>query len=88
MILCGAIFLGSGAIFASYLLKESEVNKIKNSRLLYYMSLSIIAVTTFMVFGAEVYLNLLVFWLIGAIGGGIGLFEINRIIRSDLLKSF
>jgi len=83
MIICGSIFLGSGAVFASYLLNEGEINKIRNSRFFYYMALSIMAVSTFMIFGAEVYLNLLVFWLVGAIGGGIISFEVNRIIRKE-----
>lgn len=85
MIICGSIFLGSGAIFASYLLNEGEVNKIKNSKLLYYMALSIVAVTVFILFGAQIYLKLLGFWLIGAIGGGMIAFEFNRVIRKTLL---
>ena len=83
MIICGSIFLGSGAIFASYILKEGEINKIKSSRFLYYMALSIIAVAVFMIFGAEIYLKLVVFWLIGAIGGGVIAFELNRFIRKQ-----
>jgi hypothetical protein len=86
MIICGSIFLGSGAVFASYVLKEGEVNKIKESRFLYYMALSIIAVSTFMLFGAEIYLSLVVFWIMGAIGGGIIAFELNRIIRKQIIN--
>lgn len=81
MVICGCIFLGSGAVFASYILTQGEINKIRNSRFLYYMGLSILAVSGFMLFGAEIYLNLLAFWLIGAIGGGIALFELSRLSR-------
>lgn len=84
MVFCGSIFLGSGAIFASYLLKEGEIKKIKSSRFLYYMSLSIIAVSIFMIFGAKIYLNLLLFWLVGSIGGGMIFFELNRLIREQV----
>lgn len=84
MVICGSIFLGSGAIFASYILKERELNKIKNSRFLYYVVLSIIAVTVFLAFGAEIYLNLVIFWLLGAVIGGMFAFEVNRIIRTQL----
>lgn len=87
MILCGSIFLGSGAIFASYVLTQGEVNKIKSSRFLYYTGLSIIAVSSFMLFGAEIYLNLLTYWLCGAIGGGILAFELNRIARKVFLHA-
>ena len=38
MVLCGLIFVGSGAIFASYTLSNNEINKIKESRFLYFIS--------------------------------------------------
>lgn len=85
MIICGGIFLGSGAFFSTYILSNEEVNQIKKSRFLYYTGLSILAVSTFMVFGAEVYLNAVIFWLIGSIGIGIAVFEANRSIREVLL---
>lgn len=84
MVLCGSIFLGSGAIFANIILSQGEINTIRKSRFLYYSALSIVAVSTFMLFGAEVYINMVTFWLIGAIGGGMLLFELNRL----LAKSF
>lgn len=86
MIICGSIFLGSGGFFAASILSYEEVQKIRNTRLLYYISLSIVAVSSFMLFGADVYLNLLVFWLIGAIGGGIALFEMNHFLRIKLQR--
>lgn len=81
IVICGCIFFGSGALFASYLLTQGEVNRIRSSRFLYYMGLSIVAVSCFMLFGAKIYLNLLFFWLIGAIGGGMVIFELSRILR-------
>lgn len=87
MILCGYIFFGSGAVFASYILSQSEINKIKRSSFLYYTVLSILAVSSFMLFGADVYLNLLAFWLIGAIGGGVSLFEFNCLVRKSFNHS-
>lgn len=85
MVLCGSIFLGSGAIFASYILSQGEINKIKESRFLYYLGLSIVAVSSFMLLGADIYLNLLSYWLIGAIGSGVLIFELNRLIRKNLI---
>lgn len=87
MVFCGSIFLGSGAIFASYILSQGEVNKIKESRFLYYLGLSIMAVSSFMLFGADIYLNLLSYWLIGAIGGGVLFFELNRLVRKNLIHA-
>jgi hypothetical protein len=84
MVICGSIFLGSGAIFASYILNEAEINKIRKSRFLYYMALSIAAIPIFMIFGAEVYLGLSVFWLVGATFGGIIALELNRLIKKSI----
>jgi hypothetical protein len=84
MLICGSIFLGSGAIFASYLLSEGEINKIHSTRHLYFTSLSIIAASVFAVLGAQIYLNMLFFWLLGACVSGLTLFEINRFIRLRL----
>ena len=36
---CGVIFVGPGAIFAIQILNKAEVNKIKSSKILYYLSL-------------------------------------------------
>lgn len=83
MITCGCIFLGSGAIFASYILSQGEINKIKNSKFLYYTGVSIITVSCFMLLGADIYLNLLIYWLFGAIGGAVTLFELNLILRKS-----
>ena len=84
MLICGTIFLGTGAIFASYLLSEGEFNKVKASPFLYYTALSIIAVSIFMLFGAEVYFSLLIFWFIGATLSGALLFKVNGLIRYGL----
>lgn len=86
MILCGSIFLGSGAIFASYLLSQGEIIKIKNSRFLYYMAQSIVAVSVFLLAGAEIYLHLVSYWMVGAVFGGMLFFELNRLIRNSLYQ--
>lgn len=81
MMICGSIFLGSGAIFASSILTKSEVEKIKSSALLYYTCLSILAVSIFMIFGADVYLKLVIFWLIGAVISSALLFSFTNTIK-------
>lgn len=78
---CGALFIGSGAIFAAYLLKKSEIRKIKNSWFFYYLFLSIIAAGVFFFFGANIYLAALGPWLLGAIMGGILMLELNSYFR-------
>lgn len=77
MIICGCIFLGSGAIFAASILKEGEIRKIQQSKWLAYPALSILTIGIFMLAGAKIYLNLVAFWMIGAIGGGLIFFELT-----------
>lgn len=86
MAICGSIFVGSGTLLAAYILKASEVRKIRNSRLLYYFSIVSIALTTFLLLGADIYLNLAMFWFIGAYIGGLVLFEVNRVIRREIFS--
>tara|TARA_R110002072_G_scaffold534_6_gene4082 strand:- start:256267 stop:256788 length:522 start_codon:yes stop_codon:yes gene_type:complete len=86
MAICGFIFIGSGAVFASYLLKSNEITKIKESRFLYYFSITTIALSTFLILGAQTYLYLSLYWFMGASFGGLITFEINRIIRRTLLQ--
>ena len=86
MAVCGSIFIGSGALLAAYILKASEIRKIKHSRFLYYFSITSIILTTFLLLGADVYLKFAMFWFIGAYTGGLVLFEINRVIRKAVFN--
>ena len=79
--ICGSIFIGSGALLASYVLRFSEVKKIAESKFLYYFSISTIAVASFSLISPKVYLEIIPFWFIGAYLSGITLFEINKQIR-------
>lgn len=81
MIICGSIFMGSGAVFSAYILKSEEVQKIKESELLYYFSMSLLALSVFYIFGAQIYLELALYWILGSSIGGLLAFEINRNIR-------
>ena len=81
MIICGSIFMGSGAVFASYILKPYEIRKIRKSEVLYYFSLTSIALLSFIILGAEVYLNLAGLWFVGSGVAGILLFEMNVNMR-------
>ena len=83
MAICGSIFMGSGAIFASYLLKSSEIQKIKSSSFLYYLSMTAFAMGIFFILGAEFYLTLSAAWFVGASLGGIFLFQVNQLLRQS-----
>lgn len=86
MAICGSIFMGSGALFAAYILKSNEIKKIRESKLLYYTSISIIALSCFLLLGTEVYLNLALYWLVGATIGGLSIFELSRLLRRNIFQ--
>ena len=79
--LCGAIFIGSGTIFASYILTAIEINKIKESEFLYYLTLTGVMIIALSLLGANVYLEAAAFWFVGAWTAGLIMFETNRMIR-------
>ncbi len=66
MMLCGGIFLGSGAVAAGLILNSYELQKIYRSKVQYYFALCSIFIGVFMGIGVEVYLEVLSFWIIGA----------------------
>lgn len=84
MALCGGIFLGCGAIAAGILLTQSEIMKIRRSKILYYVSLSSIFLTSFLLLGAEIYLEMAFFWTLGACSFGISFFQFSTRIRTKL----
>jgi len=86
MIICGSIFMGTGALFASFLMKKGEIHRIKESRLLYYLTTSIFFMSIFYILGADIYLRLVSFWLIGSVIGGAIMFEVSRLVKQEFLK--
>lgn len=85
-IICGSIFLGAGALFASSILSFPEIKKVKESSLLYYSGLSIIFVTTFYTLGVETYLSVVFFWMIGAIVSSYLVVNLGVLARVKLRK--
>ena len=88
MALCGLIFVGSGAIFASYTLSNNEIDKIKESRFLYFISVTSLLLSVLMIVGASFYLKLIAFWFLGAVIGGITLFELNSLVRQKIQRRY
>lgn len=81
MSICGSIFLGSGAIFSSYILTEGELIKIKKTKFLHLLLLSCSFLGVFLLISPYVYLKLSMFWLLGAFSSGVILFEVNSTLR-------
>lgn len=83
--ICGGIFVGSGAIFASYTLKLSELRRIQSNKLLYYFSLSGVFALSFLLFNTNIYIEILLVWFLGASVIGILVAQINYSIRLKLV---
>ena len=77
MMICGSIFVGSGALFAGTVLNLRELRIINDSKLLFYVMISIFALFIFSIINTELYLTLSLFWLVGASLAGITMFSIG-----------
>lgn len=85
MMICGSIFIGSGAIVSAYLLKTSEIQKIRRSSLLYYFSITSMALASFILIGPDLYLKLASFWFLGALIAGVLMLELNFFLRRKII---
>lgn len=81
MALCGAIFLSSGAIIASVLLRVEELRAIKKADYLYLFLASALALMIFWQLGTTSVLASYAAWFAGAFGGSITGFEIIKRLR-------
>jgi uncharacterized membrane protein YjfL (UPF0719 family) len=82
MAVCGSVFLGSGAIFASMILSKEELFVIKETKYLFNFAISGLAVGLFLILGAKVYLDLTLIWAGSGIVLSIIVFEISRAIKT------
>lgn len=84
---CGALFLGSGMIFAGMVLNEDEIRGIRKNRSLFISAISGMSLIVFLMMGAQVYLDISLFWIIGTMTGGILSFETSTWIKIKALKT-
>lgn len=70
MIGCGVFFVGLSLAAAGYFMTVEEVRVIKKNEVLQILSLGLISLTLFALFGAELVLTFAGLWLLGAIIGG------------------
>ncbi|MBE8221593.1 MAG: hypothetical protein HAW60_02570 [Bdellovibrionales bacterium] len=83
--ICAALFMGLGAAVSAQLLTIEEIKIIRSSKLLYYLIISSLTVLSFFIIGAEVYLEIISFWIIGALFGGVFMLELSALLRRKLL---
>jgi hypothetical protein len=87
MVGCGALFLGSSALAASLLLKPGEVAVLKKKEILQISTLGLLSLGVFICTGSEVVFEMLFFWLLGSVLGGIATFELGWRIRTKIAPS-
>ena len=82
MTACGTVFIGSGAMVASLILGKLERAKVLSSKGLYFMAITGIALSFFVIFGTRIYIDLIAFWVLGAtISGIISMFSMDLLLR-------
>jgi hypothetical protein len=81
MIVCGIIFLGSGAVIAPFFLKQAEMKAIEKSVLIYFPTVALLAVMLFYSLGADIDWTLALPWFLGGTLGSVIGFELVKYFR-------
>lgn len=79
--ICAGLFMGLGALCAAQILTSEEIKKVKAAKVYYYLSISSLMVLSFFFLGAEVYLDIAGFWLLGALLGGLAMLKVGDLAR-------
>lgn len=83
---CGGVFLGSGALVSSLILKPNEVKVIRRNRMLQLALLGTISLGVFICLGASIAFALGIAWFVGSTLGGIAVLEIGMYIKALLRR--
>ena len=81
MALCGAIFLSSGAILATIILRVEELRAIRKGEYLYLFIASALALMIFWQLGTPTVFASYAAWFAGAFGGSMAAFEMVKRLR-------
>ncbi len=71
MAICGAIFVGSGALVASFLMKPEEIRKVRVGMFYEFPLIALIALLAFFILNQSIMPVMAVSWIIGASLAGI-----------------
>ncbi|OFZ31104.1 MAG: hypothetical protein A2622_00430 [Bdellovibrionales bacterium RIFCSPHIGHO2_01_FULL_40_29] len=70
MFACGILFVGISLLAAGYFLKIEEINALRKNDLTQSLSLGVLSLGLFAVFGAELAIGFASIWLVGGLIGG------------------
>jgi len=71
MFLCGSFFIGGSILISGFILNSHEIRALRKKSYIQSFFLAGISYGSFLMFGAEITLNIAILWLLGAILGGI-----------------
>lgn len=81
MAICGGIFVGSGALIGSFILRKPEMNQVAKRPLLYYFAVASVFLSAFLLLGVDVYLEAALAWMVGSWLIGCGFYLMSRRVR-------
>ena len=86
MIACGLFFMGSSLVVAALALSMDELRTMRKLKFIYIIMLSGLTLMAFHLIGGHIHPSMTFFWLIGAICGGVILFELSHKVRLSYLS--
>jgi hypothetical protein len=87
MLGCGAVYVGSSVLIASFLLKKEDIKVLRRNEFLQLPLLGLLSMAGFMCFGATIVAELTIAWLIGTLLGGLATLEIGSFVRKAITAS-
>ncbi|MBX9768506.1 MAG: hypothetical protein K2X47_14625 [Bdellovibrionales bacterium] len=88
MVACGGFFVGSTAVVSNIFLTTEELRVVRERKISYFATLSILSMGAFIALGGEVAFSFGMVWLLGALFGSIALFEIAWAARFQINRGF
>jgi hypothetical protein len=85
-IACGAFFMGSSLVVATFLITIEEVRVLKQNQLLEFGALALLSLGAFIMLHAEVVVGFALSWILGTVLGGSISFELSRFVRVKFLR--
>lgn len=82
---CGAVFVGGAALAAGFMLRPEEIRALRHSSYLQFALLALLSLGAFVCLGADVLLNLALFWLLGAFSASVLAIEFVYLLRRSVV---
>lgn len=87
MLGCGAVYVGSSALVASFLLRPEEIKVLRRTEGLQLPLLGLLSMGGFICFGATIVFELTAVWFLGSILGGLATLELGWFARRTVAAS-